>query len=195
MKVSSVRITLIFSIFLLVCGPRPASAQAPLEPAQMPPRTLFYLIWRGFPGAEARKTNSLLALWDDADFAPVRSAIAAGMLNSSAEKSDQRKLTREQLQEFAGLLENSFTLGYVSEPVRRTLSNGAVSTEARTPAWNGMFFVYDRSGKEMVIAKAILLLRMQQKEAPQLSQVNIGGVQVLKSEGKSGATFWAEHGK
>jgi len=180
---------------LCLAAANPARAQAPLEPAQMSPRTLFYLIWHGVPGAEARKTNSLLALWDDADFAPVRSALAAGMLNSSAEKSTAAKLTPEQLQEFAGLLENSFTLGYVSEPVRRTLSNGAVSTEARTPAWNGMFFVYDRTGKEMVLAKAILLLRMQAKEGPQLSQMNIGGVQVLKSEGKSGVSYWADHGK
>src|SRR5258708_8400781 len=58
-----------------------------------------------------------------------------------------------------------------------------------------MFFVYDRTGKEMVLTKAILLLRMQEKEAPQISQVNIGGVQVLKSESKTGATYWAEHGK
>jgi len=195
MKTLSVRMLLPIAALLCLAAANPARAQAPLEPAQMSPRTLFYLIWHGVPGAEARKTNSLLALWDDADFAPVRSALAAGMLNSSAEKSTAAKLTPEQLQEFAGLLENSFTLGYVSEPVRRTLSNGAVSTEARTPAWNGMFFVYDRTGKEMVLAKAILLLRMQAKEGPQLSQMNIGGVQVLKSEGKSGVSYWADHGK
>src|SRR5438445_13193607 len=58
-----------------------------------------------------------------------------------------------------------------------------------------MFFVYDRTGKELLIAKAILLLRMQEKEAAQISQVNIGGVQVLKAESKNGATYWAEHGK
>src|SRR6266478_4485917 len=148
MKASSVRITLIFSIFLLACGPRPASAQASLEPAQMPPRALFYLIWRGFPEPEARKSNSLLALWDDADFAPVRSAIAAGILSSSGEKSEKPKLTREQVQEFAGLLENSFTLGYLREPTRRNLLNGAAVAGAKVPAWNGMFFVYERGGKE-----------------------------------------------
>src|SRR6266852_7088884 len=152
MKTLSRCMLLPIALLLYAAGPNPASAQAPLEPAQMSPRTLFYLIWHGVPGAEARKANSLLALWDDADFAPVRSALAAGMLNSSAEKSTAAKLTPEQLQEFAGLLENSFTLGYVSEPVRRTLSNGTVSAETRNPAWKGMFFVYDRSGKEMVIA-------------------------------------------
>jgi hypothetical protein len=195
MKVSSVRITLIIAVFLLVCGPRPASAQAPLEPAQMPPRTLFYLIWRGFPDPQASKSNSLLALWDDADFAPVRSAIAAGMLSSSGEKSEKPKLTREQVQEFAGLLENSFTLGYLREPARRSLLNGAVVPDAKPAAWNGMFFVYDRSGKEALLSKAILQLRAEEKEAPQLSQATIGGVQVLKAEGKSGVTYWAEQGK
>ena len=195
MKTLNVRILLPIAALLCLSAANPARAQAPLEPAQMSPRTLFYLIWHGVPGAEARKANALLALWDDADFAPVRSALAAGMLNSSADKPAQAKLTPEQVQEFAGLLENSFTLGYVSEPVRRKLSNGAVSEEPRTPAWNGMFFVYDRTGKEMVLTKAILLLRMQEKDAPQLTQVNIGGVQVLKAEGKNGATFWAEHGK
>src|SRR6266849_686112 len=153
MKAPSLRILLPIAALLYVCGPNPARAQAPLEPAQMTPRTAFYLIWRGVPGPRARG-----ARWDDPDFAPVRSAIAAGMLNSSAEKSEQRKLTREQLQEFAGLLENSFTLGYVSEPVRRTLSNGAVAADTRNPAWKGMFFVYDRTGKEELLSKALLRL-------------------------------------
>jgi hypothetical protein len=200
MKVPSVRILLPIAALLAVCVPNPARGQAPLEPVQMSPRTIFYLIWRGVPGPEARKANSLLALWDDADFAPVRSAMAGEMLNSSGEKSEQWKFTREQVQEFAGLLENSFTVGYLSEPATRRVSNGAVSNGAASPdakpaAWNGMFFVYDRSGKEELLSKAILRLRANEKEVPRLSQVAIGGVQVLKAEGKSGATYWAEHGK
>jgi hypothetical protein len=194
MKTLSVRILLPIAAFLFVAGASPARAQAPLEPAQMSPRTVFYLIWHGVPGPDARKANSLLALWDDADFAPVRSAIAAGMLNSSGEKSDQPKLTSEQVKEFAGLLENSFTVGYLSEPTRRTLSNGAASADSK-PAWNGMFFAYDRTGKEELLSKAILRLRADEKEPPRFSQVAIGGVQVLRVEGKSGATYWAEHGK
>jgi len=180
---------------LFAAGMNPARAQAPLGPAQMSPRTLFYVIWHGVPGAEARKANSLLALWDDAEFAPVRSAMAAGMLNSSAEKSTREKLTPEQVQELAGLLENSFTVGYVSEPKGRAVANAAAPADAKLPAWNGMFFVYDRRGKELLLAKAVLRLRAAEKEAPVLSQVSIGGVQVLKSEGKSGTSYWAEHGK
>src|SRR2546429_62380 len=195
MKAVMVRISLFVAALAAMCVADVARAQAPLEPTQMSPRTMFYMIWRGVPPSEVRKTNALLALWDDPDFAPVRSAMAAGMLGSSDEKSTQPKLTPEQVQEFAGLLENSFTLGYWSEPTRRNLSTGAAVVDAKTPAWNGMFFVYDRTGKEMLLTKAVLRMRAEEKEAPRLSQVAIAGVQVLKVEGKSGATYWAEHGK
>jgi len=195
MKALKLRMVLPMAALLFVAGIKPARAQAPLEPAQMSPRTLFYVIWHGFPGSELRKANSLLALWDDADFAPVRSAMAAGMLNSSGEKSAQPKLTPEQMKEFAGLLENSFSVGYVSEPKGRAVSNAAAPTDSKLPAWNGMFFVYDRTGKELLLAKALLRLRATEKDAPVLSQVTIGGVQVLKSGGKGGVSYWAEHGK
>jgi hypothetical protein len=194
MKALSLRILLPIAVFVYVSAPTAARAQAPLEPAQMSSHTVFYLIWRGEPGTEARRANSLLALWDDADFGPVRSAFAAGMLNSSGEKENQTKLTREQLQEFAGLLENSFTLGYLSEPGKRSASNGAASANAK-PAWNGMFFVYDLTGKEALLSKAILGLQAQEKEAPRVSQVTVGGVAVFKAEGKNGVTYWGNHGK
>ena len=195
MKILRRRILLPIAIALCVCVPHAARAQAPLEPAQMSPRTLFYLIWRGVPPPDVRKANSLFALWDDADFAPVRSAMVTGMIGSSEEKSSQPKITPEQFQEFAGLLENSFTAGYVSAPMRRNLSNGAAVADAKTPAWNGVFFVYDRTGKEMLLTKAILLMRASSTQPLQLSQVTIGGVQVLKSEGEGSTSYWAEHGK
>ncbi len=195
MKMPSLRIVLAIAVLLCLCGPNRASAQAPFEPAQMSPRTLFYVTWRGVPSPEATRANSLLALWEDADFAPVRSAIAAGMFSSSAEKSPQQKMTSQEIEEYAALLENSFTVGYVSEATRRNLSTGAVAAEARNPAWNGLFFVYDRTGKEALLSKAILRLRAGEKETPRLSPLIIGGVPVLKSEGKNGVTYWAEHGK
>ena len=194
MKALSLRILLPIAALLCISGSNPAHAQAPLEPAQMSPRTAFYLVCRGVSGPEARKANSLVALWDDADFAPVRSAIASNLIGSPAEKSPKEKLTAEEIQEYAALLENSFTLGYLSEPARRTVSNGGGAPDSK-PAWNGMFFVYDRSGKEELLSRAVLRLRAVGKEAPLLSQVTIGGVQVLKVQGKSSVTYWAEHGK
>ena len=196
MKVPSFRMLLPMAALLCAFVPNAARAQAPLEPAQMSPRTLFYLIWRGVPAGDVRKANSLLALWDDAEFAPVRSAMAAGMLHSSGEKTEQPKLTSAQLQEFAGLLENSFTIGYLSEPTaKRRIAPAEGAPDAKAAAWNGMFFVYDRRGKEELLSKAMLGLRASAKEVPRLSPVTIGGVQALKAESKNGASYWAEEGK
>src|SRR2546429_155892 len=169
MKALNLRILLPIATLLVASGAIPTRAQAPLEPAQMSARTAFYLIWHGVPSPDVRKANSLLALWDDPDFAPVRSAIASGMLSSSTEKSGQPKLTPEQVQEYAALLENSFTVGYLSEPAKRTVSNAGGAPDSK-PAWNGMFFVYDRTGKEVLLSKAILRMRTDEKEAPRLSQ-------------------------
>ena len=182
-------------MLLFVFGTSSVFAQAPLEPAQLPARTVLYLIWRGAPAADVRKANSLMALWDDPDFAPVRSGLASSILSSSQEKSPKEKLTPEDMQDFASLLENGFTVGYLSEPIKSAAASSSASKDVKAPAWNGMFFVYDRTGKEAVIAKAILRLRAEEKEPPTLSQLTIGGVSVLKVESKTGAIYWADQGK
>jgi hypothetical protein len=202
MKPTRIRVTFlaVIAAFFALAEARPASAQAPLEPAQLPARTLFYLIWRGAPAPEVRKANSLLALWDDPDFASVRTALATSMLKSAQEKSPNTTLTPEEIQEYASFLENAFTVGYLSEPTKRAAANTAApnapaANEAKKPAWNGMFFVYNRTGKEALLAKAILRMRALDKDAPTISQITLGGAAVMKSEGKNGTTYWADHGK
>src|SRR5467141_4810896 len=195
MKPFHLRILLFAAAAFFPLGTIPAFAQAPLEPAQLPSRTVFYLVWRGAPAPDVRKANSLMALWDDPDFAPVRSVLASNILSSSQEKSPDEKLTAEELQEYASLLENGFTVGYIGEPAKHSAASAPVSKDAEPPAWNGMFFVYDRTGKESLIAKAILRMRAQQKEPQVLTPLVLGGVPVLKVEGKNGATYWADQGK
>src|SRR6267143_4865949 len=75
-------LALLVLVFTLLCSDR-TWAQAPLEPAQMPAHTIFYVIWRGTPVGDARKSNSLLALWDDQDLAPLRAAAFQNMQSSS----------------------------------------------------------------------------------------------------------------
>jgi len=178
---------------ILFLGANAASAQAPLEPAQMPANTTFYLVWRGQPNAELRKTNSIAALWDDPGFAPVRSSITNAILKNSEEKPTENRLTRQQIEEYASLLENAFVLGYLSDPQKKRAEASDDSSAAKT--WNGMFFVYDRSGKEAILSKAVLSLRSSEKEPPQISQMTIAGVPVLKVQRKTGVTYWVEHGK
>lgn len=170
-----------------------ARAQAPLEPSQLPQRTMFYLIWRGAPSPSERNANSLLALWDDPDFASVRSTLAAGMLASSDKESSQPKLTPQELGDFASLLENAFTLGYIQDP--REHPSATTPAGAKPPAWDGTFFVYNRAGKEALLSKAVLRMRSAAKETPRISQVTLAGVPVLKIESKTNSSYWVENGQ
>ena len=176
---------------LLGCGP--LLAQAPLEPARLPARTLFYFVWRGAPSGQARTANSLLALWDDPDLAPLRSSIFTNMQSGPADPARQ-PLTREEMEQFATLLENPFVVGYVpsSNPKARAV---AATPNPATNAADGFFFVYDQTGKEALLAKAMLRSRSQEKDPPQITQVTIAGAPALKIERKSGTMYWAEHGK
>jgi hypothetical protein len=179
------------SLFLL-----PAFAQAPLEPAQMPERTVFYLLWRGTPSADARHSNALLSLWDDPDFAPVRSGLVESLLSDSNKSADSKQpLTRDEIEQYSSLLENPFVLGYLAEPRGASSPTAQSSSAAPQHHWNGFFFVYNRSGKEALLSKAVLELRAAEKEPPKVSATSIAGIPVLKVERKTGVTYWAEHDK
>src|SRR6202035_2579737 len=140
-----------------------------------------------------KKTNSIAALWDDPGFAPVRSSVTNAILKNSEEKPAENRLTRQQIEEYASLLENPFVLGYLSDPQKKRAE--ASNDSSATKPWNGMFFVYDRTGKEAILSKAVLSLRSSEKEVPQVSQMTIAGVPVLKVQRKTGTTYWVEHNK
>ena len=174
------------SFFAFVCTG--ASAQsAPIEPAQMPARTSFYFLWRGLPSAEARKSNALLSLWDDPDFAPVRSGIIESFANHAGNDEAKKQMARQTFDDFATLLENPFIFGFLGKP----------DTQAQTPAakWHGVFFIYDRTGKEALLTKTVLAMRAQSNKPPQISQVTIADVPALKIEHSSGSNYWVETGK
>ncbi len=156
----------------------------------MPARTMFYVIWRGTPAGDARKSNSLLALWDDPDLAPLRAAALQNMQSSSAKDASKPQLSREEIEQTSSLLENSFVLGYLRKPETKS----AAAKSAEHP-WNGMFFVYDRTGKELLLAKTILRFRSQEKEPPQVSAITVAGAPALKIARKNDVTYWTERGK
>lgn len=190
--------TLLSPIFLLtvVFGALPGAiaAQAPLEPSQLPARTIFYLIWRGTPATAARQTNALMGLWDDVDFAPLRAAMLDAMMSDTKKQPHQPGLSREEVAQYATLLDNPFIIGYLPQregPAPRTSAPGAHPP----PAWNGMFLVYDRSGKEELLSRAVLRMRASGTDIPKMTELSVGGVPSLKVERKSGTTYWAETGK
>ena len=180
-------ICLCVSSFFALVGTGASAQSAPIEPAQMPGRTSFYFLWRGLPSAEARKTNALLSLWDDPDFAPVRSGIIESFANHAGNDEAKKQMARQTFEDFATLLENPLIFGFLGKP----------DTQAQTPAakWRGVFFIYDRTGKEALLTKTVLAMRAQSKKPPQIFQVTIADVPALKIEHDSGASYWMETGK
>jgi hypothetical protein len=200
-KVRTLLPTLCLSLALFFAVPR-THAQAPIEPAQLPTHTTFYIAWRGEPQGDIRHANNLFALWDDPDFAPSRAAMFENLAAPSGEaKSDTKPgLTPAEAQEYSALLENGFVIGYISKPESKTStdakpSDPAAAAGAPIDKWNGFFFVYNRTGKEALLSKAVLRMRNQEKDLPQLSQITIAGIPALKVQRKTGATYWIEHGK
>jgi hypothetical protein len=195
--------TLFCAVALLFAVPR-AQAQAPIEPAQLPARTTFYIVWRGAPAADIRKANNLFALWDDPDFAPTRAAMFDNLASQSttgnpadaAKSTDNPKpgLTSAEAQEYSALLENGFVLGYLGKPESKT-PPPPPPPGGYVQKWNGIFFIYNRTGKEALLTKAVLKMRSDEKQLPKLSQTTIAGIPALKVERASGTTYWIEHGK
>src|SRR6516164_3003088 len=186
--------------------PRPCSAQLPIEPAQLPARTVFYLLWRGTPTGEARKNNALFTLWDDPDFASARTSFVETMLSNPQNQPNQKdrsRISREEVAQYATLLDNSFLLGYIQKPPSPAAPIDSSSQDSRTkesapktaPSWNGVFFIYDRGGKEDLLRKAVLRIRGSETEIPKLTQITVAGVSALKVERQTGITYWAENGK
>jgi hypothetical protein len=194
------------ALALLFAIPR-ANAQAPIEPARLPARTTFYIVWRGAPAADIRKANNLFALWDDPDFAPTRAAMFDSFVSQSqtsnakpaadgAKPGDSAPakpgLTSAEAQEYSALLENGFVIGYLSKPESKAAPN---PTGGPAPKWNGLFFIYNRTGKEALLSKAVLKMRSDEKQLPKLSQTTIAGIPALKVERATETTYWIEHGK
>ena len=170
------------------------TAQSPVDPSQLPARTTFYLLWRGTPTGEIRKNNSLYALWDDPDFSAARSSFLESLLSNAGTQKDKTTLTRDELAEYVSLLDNSFLIGYSRRPETPAASKTA-TTKTPPPAWNGLFFVYDRTGKEELLSKTVLRMRGTEKDVPKLTNLTVAGVPALRIERKSGVTYWAENGK
>jgi hypothetical protein len=179
---------LIVSIFA-----RPLPAQSPIDPGQLPSRTSFYLLWHGTPAGEARKNNSLYAFWDDPDFAPARASFLATFLNDTTKSQGKPSPTREEMAQYVTLLDNPLVVGYVRGPETPASAKSANTKSA--PVWNGGFFIYDRTGKEELLSKAVLRIRSADADIPKLTEVTVAGVSALKMVRKSSTNYWAESGK
>ena len=166
--------------------------QVLVDPGQLPGRTTFYLLWRGTPAGEIRTKNSLYALWDDPEFSSARDSFLETALSKGQNSKETPTLSREEVAQYVTLLDNPFLVGYLRRPASRAAATSSANDKT---TWNGIFFIYDRTGKEDLLTKAVLRLRGAEADVPKLTPLTIGGVSALKVERKSGTTYWAEFGK
>jgi hypothetical protein len=183
-------------LLLETAGALAASAQLPVDPGQLPSQTSLYLFWHGTPSGEVRKVNSLYALWDDPDFVSARTAWLESFLTEAQgnKTPNKAKLSREEFAQYVTLLDNALLIGALREPESLKAKRNSAAASG-VPAWNGMFFIYDRTGKEQLLSKAVLRMRGEGTDIPKLTNLTVAGVSALKIERQAGVTYWAEFGK
>jgi hypothetical protein len=194
MRRLSSRFLLLLPLFISSLFAQQSVTPAPIEPAQLPARTAFYLIWRGSPASDVRHANALMSLWDDPDIAPIRNSFIESTVSNANKQKDKPAITRDELNQYASLLDNSFVLGYLPRPAGQPAPKPSSSLNP-APAWSGIFLVYDRTGKEAILSRAVLRMRASKADIPKLTNVTVAGVPALKIEQKSSTNYWAETGK
>ena len=133
----------------LSVSPR-SNAQSPIDPGQLPGRTIFYVFWHGAPSGEIRKNNSLYALWDDPEFSAGRASFIDTFLENTNKSKENPAPNREELAQYATLLDNAFLIGYLRRPEAPASAKNAAAKEAHP--WNGLYLIYDRTGKEELLS-------------------------------------------
>ena len=197
------RLFLLLNLLFLLSSPLIAQQSSiSLDPALLPGRTIFYLAWHGTPSPDVRHANDVMSLWDDPDSAQLRNSFIQAMLSDTKAQNSKSPLTKEELNDYASLLDNSFILGYLPRPPELPAPKAPPTTPVKTipatstpPAWNGIFFVYDRTGKEAILSKAVLRIRGSETDTPKLSNLIVAGVPALKVEHKNSVTYWTETGR
>src|ERR1700691_3911640 len=159
-----------FTGVLLLCVfiVSPLFAQTSAISERLPQSTLFYMQWRGksFLG-DADKKNPFLQLLEDADFEPVRQALAKNFLQWEQKNSSAAPAL--QLADLISLLDNPAAFGFIASPQTSGVGPGNPSHLA------SLFFVYDATGKADLVLKLKVLAQASSKTKPAISTYTFGG--------------------
>jgi len=167
----------------------PAFAQAPIDPAKLPAETLLYIRSSGLKlQPDSAQKNSLLALWNDPDFAPVRAALFESRAGGNEKEGKGARWTAADFQRFLPLLEKPLIFGVL---LRLPGSASGANDASDKPSPTQVFAVYDDSGNEALARAFLDRLHKTEAEPPQISPVTIGSVRAEKVVRKSGTTYRA----
>ncbi|MGB8672711.1 MAG: hypothetical protein WCD27_00025 [Candidatus Acidiferrales bacterium] len=157
----------------------PASAQSSSVVERLSPDTVLYMRWSGLSSlTAAQKTNHLLQLYIDPDFAPVREALAKS-LQSGMRKKDARGPAIESA-DLISFLDNSAVVGILARP--------PADKEGQPPDLQKLFsffIVYDTAGKETLLKKVHEAMAANAAPGSTLSTYSFSGTAIeVRTSGK-----------
>lgn len=154
--------------------------------ARLPAATQSYLHWRGTKTIDPAKTkNRLLQLWADPDFAPVRRSLLKQAYTSAWRAPYSGPATADQIDSLSPLFENESIAGSMAPALGKT---GSANAEGDS------FVVYDATGQENLVQKAIELMQKSAPGAPKVSSYAFGETRVESIQTGAGSLYWARTG-
>ncbi|MFY9529831.1 MAG: hypothetical protein WBC04_18920 [Candidatus Acidiferrales bacterium] len=185
------RIAIFTAFAALFFSPNLAQEQNSSIADHLPPNTWFYQHWRGMNSlVTAQKTNHLLELWADPDFAPVRRALVQQLYSSATKDTKKKAPTEQEFSAVLSLLENPLTIGFAGN-----LAAAKASPEGtRSAPSPGFFLAYDAKGKEAIVQLLLVLSQANSKEEPAVSSYSFGSTKVEKLPGANGDSYRAWSG-
>ncbi len=176
-------------VCLLILAAAPAMAQGPLQPAWLPPDTLFYLHWKGAAQLDAaRGTNSLARLWNDPEFAPVRRAAAESLHQDLPSSNPAQSLTPEEREQAVSLLESPVLLGFSgrwpipasAQPSREESGSRLTTSGGKHQRPAAFFLILDATGKEALARRLMDRMANSSGDKPVVTSYAFGASTVEK---------------
>ena len=166
------RVRAVFPFLVLAFASSPLLAQTSSIPDRLPANTLFYAHWRGMSTVtNAEKTNHVVQLFEDPQFALGRAAILKSFRNSIAKNGPAT--SEPEMAEVLSLLDNPAVIGLVLNPAP---TKASASDPAVPPV--GFFVVYDAHGKTALVEKMRAANIASGKEVPTVMSYDFQGTKV-----------------
>ena len=160
-------------LLLLIAAGEPLFAQTPSLSDRLPASTVFFAYWHGMGTVtSAEKTNHVVQLFEDPQFAHARETLLKSMRENVA-KNGPATSDKEQA-EVLSLLDNPAVVGVVLNPK----SDKKPGTDAAAPPVTGFFVVYDAHGKTAIVEKLRAANKATGKEVPTVMSYDFQGTKV-----------------
>lgn len=167
------RFCIAIPLFLLVIVTTPLHAQSSSLLERLPANTVFFAHWRGMASVtSAEKTNHVVQLFEDPQFAPAREALLKNLRSNIAKNGPAT--SEPELAEVLSLLDNSAVLGVVLNPGSGTKP----AADAAAPPATGLFIVYDAHAKTALVEKLRAANRAKGKEVPTVMSYVFQGTKI-----------------